>query len=68
MRIRGHRQLTGLGPGGFGPPACRATIIWSTDRIVRAASVASLIAHCLLTSKSRIPSSSASRMPVLSWF
>lgn len=58
----------GLGPGGLGPPACLATMIWSTDRTVRAASVASLMAHCLVTSRSRIPSFLASRMPVSSSF
>lgn len=63
-----HGNLTGFGPGGFGPPACRATMIWSTESTVRAASVASLIAQLLETMRSRIPSSFASRVPVLSSF
>jgi hypothetical protein len=61
-------MLTGFGPGGFGPPACLATIIWSTDRTVLAASVASLIAQLLEIMRSRIPSSFASRVPVPSSF
>lgn len=64
----GGHQLTGLGPGGLGPPACRATMIWSTDRTVRAASVASLMAQSLEASRSRMPSSVASRMPSLLLF
>lgn len=60
--------LTGLGPGGFGPPACRATMIWSTASTVRAASVASLMAQLLEIMRSRIPSSLASRVPLPSSF
>lgn len=47
----------GLGPGGLGPPACLATMIWSTARTVLAASVASLIAQLLVTMRSRMPAS-----------
>ena len=61
-------KLTGLGPGGLGPPACLATIIWSTERTVRAASVASLMAHCFVTSRSRMFSFSASSVPEPSLF
>lgn len=60
--------LTGLGPGGLGPPACLATMIWSTDRTVLAASVASLIAQLLVTIRSRMPASWASKIPVSSSF
>lgn len=61
-------MLTGLGPGGLGPPACLATMIWSTDRTVLAASVASLIAQLLVTMRSRMPASWASKIPVSSSF
>ena len=64
----GMGELTGFGPGGFGPPACRATMIWSTERTVRAASVASLMAQLLEIMRSRMPSFSASRVPVSSSF
>ena len=40
------------------------TMIWSTDSTVRAASVASLMAQCLATSRSRMPASLASTIPV----
>lgn len=59
---------TGLGPGGLGPPACLATMIWSTARTVLDASVANLIAHALVAMRSRMPFSWASRVPVLSSF
>ena len=72
VSIRDTRRVlgehTGFGPGGLGPPACRATMIWSTERTVRAASVASLMAQFLVMSRSRMPSSLASSVPVLSSF
>jgi hypothetical protein len=57
-------KLTGLGPGGLGPPACFATMIWSTVRTVRAASVAILMAQCLEMRRSRMPSLAESSVPV----
>lgn len=57
--------LTGLGPGGLGPPACLATMIWSTASTVLAASVANLMAQALVAMRSKIPASCASKVPVL---